>query len=183
MLFLSPITYSARERFCELRRPDQKKKDADTTNYTWRPCLGRSQKHHATFVVQFLFFALVLLENIILSAFPLIKGGQNRALGCFGTDKIQYGVVLVVVLNMLSWLFQVLHYKLMHSWNQISGPSVKDGKLTFTYYWLCKEKVAIIPFGRQRKPVNLRNPWRNRTLAQARPFGKATTRNASQIEY
>ena len=105
---------------------------------------GESNKqHHPTFLVQVLFFLLVLLENIFLAAYPFIKGSQNKALSCLGNSTVCYGVLMVVALNVLSWILQALHYKLMHPWKLVNGPSLKDGKTNFTYYWCGKERNAV----------------------------------------
>ena len=105
-----------------------------------------SQRHHTTFLEQVLFFLLVLLENLILAIYPFIKGGQNEALNCLGRNTICYGIVMVIVLNVLSWMFQVLHYKRMHPWQLINGPSVNDGRLKFNYYLCGEEKPGECKF-------------------------------------
>ena len=84
------------------------------------------QPHRSTFLVQVLFFLLVLVENVFLAAFPLIKGGHNRGLACFG-ENVGYGILIVVVLCIMSWVFQALNYKCMHPWKEINGPSIDSG--------------------------------------------------------
>ena len=104
---------------------------------------GDAQRHNPTFLIQVLFFLLVLLENIFLAVYPLIKGAQNKALSCLGKDTICYFVLLAVALNMLSWILQWLHYKLMHPWQFINGPSIEGTTPSFTYYWCGKERNSI----------------------------------------
>ena len=80
-------------------------------------------RHHNTFLVQFLFFTIVLVENVLFSVFPLVKGDtlENEGLpSCLGNGKY-IGVLLVVSLCMMSWICQILHYKTVHPWKQITG--------------------------------------------------------------
>ena len=64
--------------------------------------------HHSTFLVQVLFFTLVLFENVLLAAYPLMKG-HNMALRCLGEDKILFGSLIIVILCIASWVFQALN--------------------------------------------------------------------------
>ena len=92
--------------------------------------------HYSTFFVQFLVFILFIVENVLLSVFPLIRGvhEDNRALDCFGVGGIQLGVLLVILLSVTSCIFQAAYYKVHHIWSGINGPQVKDGVVGFRYY-------------------------------------------------
>ena len=92
--------------------------------------IREQERHNSTFLVQFLFFIVVLVENVLFSIYPLVKGdtAENEGLPtCLGNGKY-YGVIWVVFLWMMSWICQVLHYKTIHPWKQITG------KLLFLSY-------------------------------------------------
>ncbi len=97
---------------------------------------------HTTFFIQTLFFLLVMVENLILASWPLIRGGNNRALACLGEEKIYEYVGIVFSLCVASWISHILYYKYMgHPWTEINGPSCSRGRLRFNFHWCGDEKV------------------------------------------
>ena len=103
--------------------------------------------HYGTFFAQFLVFLLFLVENVLLSVFPLVRGvhKENRALDCLGVGGIQLGVWLVVLLSITSCIFQAAYYKVHHIWSGINGPQFKDGVVGFRYYLHGYERSFEIP--------------------------------------
>ena len=104
-------------------------------------------QHHSTFFTQTLFFLLVFIENVFMTAWPLLKGHPNRALACLGQEKLIDYVFLVAGLCLLSWICHVLYYKYMgHPWTEINGPQwTNTGGLRCNLnlcgrekYWTCQ---------------------------------------------
>ena len=136
------------------------------------------ERHHSTFLVQFLFFAVVLVENVLFSIFPLVKGDtpENKSLpSCLGSGSY-IGVLLVVSLCVMSWICQVLHYKTIHPWKQITGkslevqywkdfsfhyifagPSIGQLGVTFNFYWCGTKKIFA---------------WKRRKCVEQKLFGR-----------
>ena len=99
---------------------------------------------HSTFFVQFLFFTLILFENLLLASVPLFYplNGTNRAFECLGKEKIELYVGLVFLLCALSWLFHTLYYKCMgHPWSDINGPTFTGG-FSFYFHFCGKERLC-----------------------------------------
>ena len=103
--------------------------------------------HYSTFFVQFLVFLISLVENVLLSVFPLIRGvhEDNRALDCFSVGGVQLGVLLVVLLSITSCIFQAAYYKVHHIWSGINGPQFKDDVIHGNYYIRGQKKKFKAP--------------------------------------
>ena len=98
-------------------------------------------QQHSTFFVQTIYFALVLVENIILCCTPFFlfnDSGSNRALECLGDDKdeasekIYQCIALMIAASMGGWICHTIYYTQMgHPWGAINGPELRKNRFSF----------------------------------------------------
>ncbi len=103
-------------------------------------------EQHSTFFVQSLFFALVLLENLLMASVPLFyrraDSGTNRAVACLGRPLLWDYIFRILLLCVASWVFHALYYKYMgHPWSDINGPDFSGGHLRFYFHFCGKERL------------------------------------------
>jgi hypothetical protein len=135
------------------RKKQQQKQKSHNVNVTGQ---------HSTFFVQTLFFLLVMFENILLAAWPLIRGNSNRALACLGAEKLVEYVGVIVCLCLGSWICHILYYKYMgHPWTEINGPSITRHKIEFNLHWCGTEQILTCKCCSQRNRRSGSDPAEN----------------------
>ena len=96
-------------------------------------------------MTQFLFFLLILLENLILALIPiLLHDGQSCCIplstltsAFLGNSNSNKGTTLILnipgifVFCFLSWVFHTAYYKYYgHPWADINGPDITTNSMT-----------------------------------------------------
>ena len=121
-------------------------------------------QQHSTFFVQTIYFALVLVENLILCCTPLFlfnESGSNRALECLGDDKdearekIYQCIALMIAASMGGWISHTIYYTQMgHPWGAINGPELTKNRLSFYINHCGTERNFLCICGKKkhRKP-------------------------------
>jgi len=103
-------------------------------------------EQHSTFLAQSLFFALVLVENLSLAAFPLVYAepatDTNRAVACLGRSAVVGYALRVAALCIASWCCHAAYYKCAgHPWSDINGPELSRGRLKFSFHFCGRERL------------------------------------------
>jgi len=141
------------ERSAQLMRAKSKIKD--------KPIDRLIFQQHSTFFVQTLYFALVLVENLILCSTPLFlfnESGSNRALECLGDDKqeakekVYQMIAGMFALSVCGWISHTIYYTQMgHPWGAINGPELRKNKFSFYLNTCGTERLFSCVCGRKEK--------------------------------
>ena len=124
-------------------------KQSKNSHHNRGQCASRPShavEQHSTFFVQSLFFALVLLENVLMASVPLFyrrsDTGTNRAFACLGAPLLWDYIFRILLLCVASWVFHALYYKYMgHPWSDINGPDFSGGHLRFYFHFCGGERL------------------------------------------
>ena len=76
---------------------------------------------------QSLSFLLLMVENILLS---LLTSAEAKVSSENGKEWKIGAIVVVIVLSILSWVFQILYYKLGHPWKEINYSPIEASQKT-----------------------------------------------------
>uniref|UniRef100_A0A0K2TNQ1 Putative LOC100882592 [Megachile rotundata] n=1 Tax=Lepeophtheirus salmonis TaxID=72036 RepID=A0A0K2TNQ1_LEPSM len=116
-------------------------------------------EHRSTFVVQFLFFLIVFIENIILSCTPILfYNREDTLLSCLSPNQFNIYVFFIILLSTCAWFCHIFYYKCMgHPWSDINGPGRDSLKKEFHVYFQVfgKEKLLIFNYGKSKKTKRL----------------------------
>ncbi len=99
-------------------------------------------EQHSTFFVQSLFFALALMENLLMASVPLLMGDNNRAYVCLEAHVLRDYMCRILALCVASWVFHTMYYKYMgHPWSDINGPDLQGGHVRFYFHFCGQERL------------------------------------------
>ena len=111
-------------------------------------------QQHSTFFVQTIYFALVLIENIILCCTPLYlfnESGSNRAIECLGKEKVYQCIVAMICASIGGWLCHAIYYTQMgHPWGAINGPEFRKNRFAFNIHHCGTERDFVCIWGRKK---------------------------------
>ena len=124
-------------------------------------------QQHSTFFVQTIYFALVLVENIILCCTPLFlfnEAGSNRALVCLGRQKVYQCIGVMIAASIGGWICHTIYYTQMgHPWGAINGPELRKNRFAFSVHNCGTEREFICTWGKKKKekPLSVENKTGN----------------------
>jgi hypothetical protein len=102
-------------------------------------------KKHPSFLSQFTYQGLILLQNLLLVCLPYITDGRYYPTDdCFPQSSQGNSVVIVIVAWIIGAVFQCIHYKYCCPKSPLNGPTVISDNISFLATFCCKKEIQTI---------------------------------------